>query len=41
MTRIYLSPPHMTGAELEVVQEAFVSNGITHLGMRGSSTHTK
>lgn len=30
--RIYLSPPHMSGAELELVQEAFASNWIAPLG---------
>lgn len=30
--RIYLSPPHMDGAELELVVEAFVSNWIAPLG---------
>lgn len=32
MTRIYLSPPHMTGKELELVQEAFATNWIAPLG---------
>jgi len=32
MTRIYLSPPHMTGAELELVKDAFASNWIAPLG---------
>lgn len=30
--RIYLSPPHMSGTELELVQEAFASNWIAPLG---------
>jgi pyridoxal phosphate-dependent aminotransferase EpsN len=30
--RIYLSPPHMGGAELELVKEAFASNWIAPLG---------
>lgn len=30
--RIYLSPPHMGGKELELVQEAFASNWIAPLG---------
>jgi len=30
--RIYLSPPHMSGCELEFVQEAFASNWIAPLG---------
>jgi len=32
MTRIYLSPPHMSGRELELVREAFASNWIAPLG---------
>ena len=28
MPRIYLSPPHMSGFELELVYDAFVSNRI-------------
>lgn len=32
MTRIYLSPPHMSGAELDLVREAFESNWIAPLG---------
>lgn len=32
MARIYLSPPHMTGRELELVQDAFASNWIAPLG---------
>jgi pyridoxal phosphate-dependent aminotransferase EpsN len=31
-SRIYLSPPQMSGQELELVQEAFVSNWIAPLG---------
>src|ERR1700730_17653455 len=30
--RIYLSPPHMGGEELELVKEAFASNWIAPLG---------
>jgi len=30
--RIYLSPPHMSGRELQLVQEAFASNWIAPLG---------
>lgn len=32
MTRIYLSPPHMSGQELEFVNDAFSSNWIAPLG---------
>ncbi len=32
MSRLYLSPPHMTEAELELVHEAFASNWIAPLG---------
>ena len=32
MTRLYLSPPHMSGAELELVKDAFASNWIAPLG---------
>ncbi len=32
MTRIYLSPPHMSGAELELLRDAFESNWIAPLG---------
>ncbi|MFO8073402.1 MAG: hypothetical protein R6V85_16175 [Polyangia bacterium] len=32
MTRIYLSPPHMTGAERKLVEDAFDSNWIAPLG---------
>jgi dTDP-4-amino-4,6-dideoxygalactose transaminase len=32
MSRIYLSPPHMTGAERKLVEEAFDSNWIAPLG---------
>lgn len=32
MTRIYLSPPHMSGEELRLVEEAFASNWIAPLG---------
>jgi dTDP-4-amino-4,6-dideoxygalactose transaminase len=32
MKRIYLSPPHMSGREQELVQEAFASNWIAPLG---------
>ena len=32
MSRIYLSPPHMGGEELELVKEAFESNWIAPLG---------
>ena len=32
MNRIYLSPPHMSGAELPLVQEAFAENWIAPLG---------
>jgi dTDP-4-amino-4,6-dideoxygalactose transaminase len=32
MKRIYLSPPHMSGREVELVQEAFASNWIAPLG---------
>jgi pyridoxal phosphate-dependent aminotransferase EpsN len=32
MKRIYLSPPHLSGAELELVKEAFASNWIAPLG---------
>ena len=30
--RIYLSPPHMSGKEIEFVQDAFKSNWIAPLG---------
>ncbi|MEL7608293.1 MAG: DegT/DnrJ/EryC1/StrS family aminotransferase [Bacillota bacterium] len=30
--RVYLSPPHMNGSELETIQEAFASNWIAPLG---------
>ena len=32
MKRIYLSPPHMSGKELEFVRDAFESNWIAPLG---------
>ena len=32
MKRIYLSPPHLNGRELELLKEAFESNWITTLG---------
>ena len=32
MSRIYLSPPHMSGFELDLVQDAFASNWIAPLG---------
>ena len=32
MPRVYLSPPHMSGHELELVQDAFASNWIAPLG---------
>ena len=32
MTRLYLSPPHMSGGELPLVEEAFRSNWIAPLG---------
>ena len=32
MTRIYLSPPHMSGHELPLIEEAFASNWIAPLG---------
>jgi len=32
MTRVYLSPPHMSGHELELLTEAFASNWIAPLG---------
>ena len=32
MPRIYLSPPHMSGHELELVNDAFASNWIAPLG---------
>ncbi len=32
MTRLYLSPPHLCGRELELVNEAFASNWIAPLG---------
>ena len=32
MSRLYLSPPHMSGRELELVNEAFASNWIAPLG---------
>lgn len=32
MSRIYLSPPHMSGTELELMREAFESNWIAPLG---------
>ena len=32
MPRIYLSPPHMSGRELELVNDAFASNWIAPLG---------
>ena len=32
MSRVYLSPPHMSGRELELIQGVFVSNWIAPLG---------
>src|SRR5437588_12669242 len=32
LPRVYLSPPHMSGEEVELVQEAFGSNWIAPLG---------
>ncbi|MCP4675126.1 MAG: aminotransferase class I/II-fold pyridoxal phosphate-dependent enzyme [Deltaproteobacteria bacterium] len=32
MNRVYLSPPHMTGAEIQMIEEAFASNWIAPLG---------
>jgi pyridoxal phosphate-dependent aminotransferase EpsN len=32
MPRIYLSPPHMSGFELELVNDAFATNWIAPLG---------
>ncbi len=32
MSRIYLSPPHMTGEELALVEDAFASNWVAPLG---------
>ncbi|HSL84809.1 MAG TPA: DegT/DnrJ/EryC1/StrS family aminotransferase, partial [Thermoanaerobaculia bacterium] len=32
MTRVYLSPPHLSGHERELVEEAFASNWIAPLG---------
>src|SRR5437879_6410062 len=32
LSRIYLSPPHMSGEELVLVKEAFTSNWIAPLG---------
>ncbi|MCD5401199.1 pyridoxal phosphate-dependent aminotransferase, partial [candidate division NPL-UPA2 bacterium] len=32
LKRIFLSPPHMSGLELDFVQEAFESNYIAPLG---------
>ena len=32
LPRIYLSPPHMSGEELELVKDAFASNWIAPLG---------
>jgi pyridoxal phosphate-dependent aminotransferase EpsN len=32
MTRVYLSPPHLTGREAELVSEAIVSNWVAPLG---------
>lgn len=37
MDRIYLSPPHMSGGELELVREAFESNWIAPLGPQSRS----
>ena len=31
-SRIYLSPPHMTGREMEFIKDAFESNWIAPLG---------
>src|SRR5256885_16491701 len=31
-TRIYLSPPHMSGDELKLVQETFASNWVAPVG---------
>lgn len=31
-TRIYLSPPHMSGEEMEYIKEAFATNWIAPLG---------
>ena len=30
--RIYLSPPHLSGKELEYIHEAFASNWVAPLG---------
>jgi len=35
--RIYLSPPHMSGRELELIREAFESNWIAPLGPQSRS----
>ena len=32
LNRIYLSPPHMTGREIDFVQNAFESNWVAPLG---------
>src|SRR5262245_41410087 len=32
MSRLYLSPPHMSGEELSLIEEAFRSNWIAPLG---------
>jgi pyridoxal phosphate-dependent aminotransferase EpsN len=41
MTRIYLSPPHMTGEELRLVEDAFASNWIAPRGGATSSATSK
>lgn len=41
MTRIYLSPPHLTGEEFELVKEAFNSNWIAPLGPHVNAFETE
>jgi len=41
MTRIYLSPPHMSGLEQRFVQETFASNWIAPLGPQVDAFETE
>ncbi len=40
MTRLHLSPPHMTGAELELVREALTPAAIADLRRRGFTSYS-
>ena len=41
MTRVYLSPPHLTGREAELVSEAIASNWIAPLGPQVDAVETE